>query len=102
VEQNFSEVRWARNMFTKYCNDGCCYKLLDAKYTYFNPDLQGRSFDKTTTGVPNSGVSGHSTFSAAANKVSIIPSEPLRAIQRRPLTRLYGAIHYRSDCEQGA
>jgi hypothetical protein len=28
VEQNFSEVRWQEIWFTKYCNDGCCYKLL--------------------------------------------------------------------------
>ena len=63
---------------------------------------------KTTTGLPNfpSYVSGHSTFSGAACIVlsHIIPAKAqsyqLMAKQASD-SRMFGAIHYRSDCEKG-
>lgn len=69
--QNYSEVRWARNMallnITMMDAAICCW---DAKYAYFNPrPSQVDPSIKTLTGLPNfpSYVSGHSTFSAAAS-----------------------------------
>jgi hypothetical protein len=54
VEQNFSEVRWARNMaLLNIAMMDAAISCWDAKYTYFNPRPSSRSFDKTTTGVPN-------------------------------------------------
>jgi membrane-associated phospholipid phosphatase len=63
---------------------------------------------KTTTGVPNfpAYVSGHSTFSAAAASVlsHILPSQAqsFDALAKEASdSRMFGAIHYRSDCEKG-
>jgi membrane-associated phospholipid phosphatase len=63
---------------------------------------------KTSTGVPNfpAYISGHSTFSAAAATVLsyINPDKAAtyNAIAKEASdSRLYGAIHYRSDCEVG-
>jgi hypothetical protein len=110
VEQNYSEVRWARNMaLLNIAMMDAAISCWDAKYTYFNPrPSQADPSIKTTTGVPNfpAYVSGHSTFSAAASQVlsHIIPSKrttyEAMAIEASN-SRLYGAIHYRSDCEQG-
>jgi hypothetical protein len=110
VHQYFSEVRWARNMalLNIAMMDAaiCCW---DAKYTYFNPrPCQIDPSIKTATGVPNfpAYVSGHSTFSAAAATYlsHVIPSKAL-AFQTMAAeaseSRLFGAIHFRSDCEKG-
>jgi membrane-associated phospholipid phosphatase len=81
----------------------------DAKYYYFNPrPTQIDPSIKTLTGIPNfpAYVSGHSTFSGAAATVlsHIIPE---KATQFKAMakdasnSRLFGAIHYRSDCEKG-
>jgi membrane-associated phospholipid phosphatase len=63
---------------------------------------------KTLTGVPNfpSYISGHSTFSGAAAEVlsHIIPgrASSYRAMaQEASMSRMYGGIHYRSDCQTG-
>ena len=63
---------------------------------------------KTLTGLPNfpSYTSGHSTFSGAAATVlgHLLPAkaETFNAMaEEASISRLYGAIHYRSDCEQG-
>jgi membrane-associated phospholipid phosphatase len=63
---------------------------------------------KTNTGVPNfpAYISGHSTFSAAAATVlSYINASRANAYdamaKEASVSRLYGAIHYRSDCEVG-
>jgi membrane-associated phospholipid phosphatase len=60
------------------------------------------------TGVPNfpAYVSGHSTFSGAAATIlsHIIPSNAQKLenmAKEASDSRLLGAIHYRSDCEQG-
>jgi hypothetical protein len=81
----------------------------DAKYFYFNPrPSQIDPRIKTTTGLPNfpSYTSGHSTFSGAAATIlgHIIPSKATdytNMAREASLSRMYAAIHYRSDCEKG-
>ena len=110
VQQNFSEVRWARNMALlnlSIMDAGiACW---DAKYFYFNQrPCQADPSIKTLTGVPNfpAYVSGHSTFSAAAATYlsHIIPAraDAFTAMAKQASdSRMFGAIHYRSDCEKG-
>jgi hypothetical protein len=109
-QQNYSEVRWARNLaLLNISMMDAAIGCWDAKYYYFNPrPSQMDSEIKTTTGVPNfpAYVSGHSTFSGAAATVlsHFIPSKATefnRYAEEASMSRLYGAIHYRSDCEQG-
>jgi hypothetical protein len=110
IAKNFSEVRWARNMALlnmSLMDAGIvCW---DAKMFYFNPrpsQLDPRI--KTLTGVPNfpAYISGHSTFSAAAATIlgHIIPERKsaydAMALEAS-LSRMYGGIHYRADCERG-
>ena len=81
----------------------------DAKYTYYSPrpsQLDNRI--KTVTGLPNfpSYTSGHSTFSGAAATVLsyVVPAKAHQyndMAKEASASRLYGAIHYRSDCEKG-
>jgi hypothetical protein len=110
VEQNYSEVRWARNMaLLNISMMDAAISCWDAKYFYFNPrPCQIDPSIKTTTGVPNfpAYVSGHSTFSGAACTVlsHILPAkaEKFKAMATEASnSRLFGAIHYRSDCEKG-
>lgn len=110
VKHQYSEVRWARN-----------YALLNAsmmdaaivcwntKYYYFNArpcQLDARI--KTFTGVPNfpAYISGHSTFSGAAATILayLVPSKAKNfedMANEASMSRMYGGIHYRSDCSQG-
>ncbi len=110
IKQNFSEVRWARNM--ALLNMGLMDAAIacwDAKYLYYNPrPSQVNPSIKTLTGLPNfpAYTSGHSTFSGLAATIlgHILPSRKTayeQMAQEASLSRLYGAIHYRSDCEQG-
>ena len=110
VKQNFSEARWARNM--ALLNMGlmdAAVACWDAKYTYFNPrPSQVNTGIKTVTGVPNfpAYISGHSSFSGAAASILsyIIPANAntFNAMaSEASISRLYAAIHYRSDCEVG-
>jgi hypothetical protein len=106
----WSEVRTARALallnMTMHDAAVACW---DAKYAYFNPrPSQLDPSIKTKIGLPNfpSYVSGHSTFSAAATVVLsyLFPSgassfEGMR--DEAAISRLYGAIHYRSDIEVG-
>jgi hypothetical protein len=110
VQQGFSEIRWARNMaLLNIAMMDAAISCWDAKYAYFNPrPCQIDSSIKTTTGVPNfpSYVSGHSTFSAAACTVlsHIIPAkkgEYEAMATEASNSRMYAAIHYRSDCLEG-
>ena len=110
VKQRFSEVRWARNMAllnmslmdaAVVCWD-TKYKYYNPRPTQFNPDI------KTWTGLPNfpSYTSGHSTFSGAASTILgyIIPANAAAyndMAKQASLSRLYGALHYRSDCDSG-
>jgi len=81
----------------------------DTKYTYFNPrPSQMDPRIKTMTGLPNfpSYISGHSTFSGAAAAIlgHIIPERAgdYEAMAKEAsISRMYGGIHYRSDCEKG-
>jgi len=107
---NFSEVRAARafalvNTALHDAAVGCW----ETKYYYFNPrPSQLDPSIKTATGVPNfpAYTSGHSTFSAAAATVLgyLFPdsaNEFNEMATEASLSRLYGGIHYRSDCEVG-
>jgi hypothetical protein len=110
AEKNFSEVRAARayaliNMAQHDAAVGCW----ETKFYYFNPrPSQMDKSIKTGTGVPNfpAFTSGHSTFSGAAAAVLtyLFPEgEKYFHEQAKEASdsRLYGAIHYRSDIEMG-
>lgn len=107
---NLSEVRAARafayiNIALHDAAVGCW----ETKYFYFNPrPSQMDPSIKTGTGVPNfpAYTSGHSTFSAAAATVLsyLFPSDAgyfNEQASEASMSRLYGGIHYRSDCEKG-
>jgi hypothetical protein len=109
-EANMSEVRAARvfaylNIALHDAAVGCW----ETKFFYFNPrPSQMDNSIKTATGVPNfpAYTSGHSTFSgAAATFLSyVFPSGSNyfnEQAQEASLSRLYGGIHYRKDCESG-
>jgi PAP2 superfamily len=109
-DANYSEVRAARffAMLNMAMHDAgvVCW---DTKYYYFNPrpTQMDRSI-KTATGLPNfpAYISGHSTFSgAAATVLSYFFPDHAAEFNAMALeasnSRLYGAIHYRSDIEMG-
>ena len=109
-EANMSEVRAARvfaylNIVLHDAAVGCW----DTKYYYFNPRPSQLDPEiKTATGVPNfpAYTSGHSTFSgAAASVLSYLFPEGANFFneqaQEASLSRMYGGIHYRSDCQVG-
>ncbi|MEO8403342.1 MAG: vanadium-dependent haloperoxidase [Chitinophagaceae bacterium] len=110
IPKNFSEVRWARNLALinmSLMDAGIvCW---DTKYFYFNPrPTQLDPKIKTITGIPNfpAYISGHSTFSGAAATIlgHIIPERAAAydaMAQEASMSRMYGGIHYRSDCEVG-
>jgi PAP2 superfamily len=110
VNQQFSEARWARNMaLLNMALADAAVACWDAKYKYYSPrPSQMDSRIKTDIGLPNfpAYVSGHSTFSGAAATVLsyILPSKKLQLeemAKEASISRMYGAIHYRSDCEIG-
>ncbi len=110
VTQNWSEVRWARNMaLLNMALMDAAIACWDTKYFYFNPrPSQINGAIKTLTGLPNfpSYTSGHSTFSGAAAGVLgyLLPAKATvfnDMAKEASLSRLYGAIHYRSDCDEG-
>ncbi|MEP6615360.1 MAG: phosphatase PAP2 family protein [Ginsengibacter sp.] len=110
VHSNFSEVRWARNLaLLNMAMMDAAIACWDTKYFYFNPrPSQVNPGIKTLTGLPNfpSYTSGHSTFSGAAVTILsyILPAKAIMftgMADEASLSRLYGAIHYRSDIEQG-
>ncbi len=110
IQQRFSEVRWARNMaLLNMALMDAAIVCWDTKFFYFNPrPTQLNPNIKTLTGIPNfpAYISGHSTFSAAAATILsyIVPSKAqaynAMALEAS-LSRMYGGIHYRSDCEKG-
>lgn len=110
ITKNFSEVRWARNMaLLNMSLMDAAIVCWEAKMFYFNPrptQLDPRI--KTLTGIPNfpAFISGHSTFSAAAAAVlgHIIPEKKAdydAMALEASMSRMYGGIHYRADCERG-
>jgi hypothetical protein len=110
VKQNYSEVRWARNFALLNMAEMdaaiCCW---DTKYFYFNErPSQANPNIKTLTGIPNfpAYTSGHSNFSGAAATVLtyLLPDRGTKfndLANQASMSRLYGAIHYRSDIEVG-
>ncbi|HOZ79850.1 MAG TPA: phosphatase PAP2 family protein, partial [Ferruginibacter sp.] len=110
IDKNFSEVRWARNMaLLNMSLMDAAIVCWDTKYHYYNPrPTQLNPEIKTLTGIPNfpSYISGHSTFSGAAASIlgHIIPERKAAydaMATEASMSRLYGGIHYRSDCEVG-
>ena len=110
IKKNFSEVRWARNLaLLNMAEFDAAVVTWDTKFAYFNPrpcQLDPRI--KTWTGLPNfpSYISGHSTFSGAAATIlgHLIPERKAAyeaMAQEAAMSRLYGGIHYRADCEVG-
>ena len=110
IGKNFSEVRWARNLaLLNMSMMDAAIVCWAAKYKYFNPrPSQVDPRIKTTTGLPNfpAYISGHSTFSAAAATIlgHIIPERATAydaMASEASVSRMYGGIHFRSDCEVG-
>lgn len=110
IKKNYSEVRWARNMaLLNMALMDAAIVCWDTKYFYFNPrPTQLNPEIKTLTGIPNfpSYISGHSTFSGAAATIlsHIVPeraADYTAMASEASMSRLYGGIHYRSDCEVG-
>ena len=110
VKQNYSEVRWARNFaLLNMAEMDAAIVCWDTKYFYFNQrPSQANPNIKTLTGIPNfpAYTSGHSNFSAAAAAVLtyLLPDRGSKftdLAHDAAMSRLYGAIHYRSDCEVG-
>lgn len=110
VAQRYSEVRWARNLaLLNMSMMDAAIACWDTKYFYFTarPSQIDQNI-KTWTGLPNfpTYTSGHSTFSGAAATVlsHVIPSKAgtfAAMADEASISRLYGAIHFRSDCEEG-
>lgn len=107
-EARYSEVRMARTLAlvgTASMDAAiCCW---DVKYYYYYPRPQQFGV-KTSVGLPNfpSYTSGHSTFSGAAATVLgyIFPdraAEFSAKAAEASVSRIYGMIHYRFDCEVG-
>jgi hypothetical protein len=110
AQLGFSEARWARNLaLLNMSLMDAAVACWDAKTFYDNPrPEQVDSRIKTNIGLPNfpSYISGHSTFSGAASTVLgyIVPARAqvfTDMANEASMSRMYGAIHYRSDCEQG-
>ncbi len=110
IKQNYSEVRWARNM--ALLNMGqmdAAIVCWNTKFYYFNPrPSQMIAGIKTLTGVPNfpSYISGHSTFSESASTLlgHIIPAnaskyEAMSAEAAK--SRFISGIHTKLDCDAG-
>ena len=107
-DARYSEVRMARTLAlvnTTLQDAGvCCW---ETKYYYYTPRPQQFGV-KTSVGLPNfpSYTSGHSTFSGAAAVVlsSIFPDQAdafWAKAKEASESRVYGMIHFRSDCEAG-
>ena len=110
VKENYSEVRWARNLaLLNMAEMDAAIVCWDTKYYYFNQrPSQADNSIKTLTGVPNfpAYTSGHANFSGAAAAVltHLLPSKGTKytdLAKEASLSRLYGGIHYRSDCDAG-
>ncbi len=110
-DADYSEVRAARayallNMAMHDAGVSCW----DSKFFYFSPrPCQLDPTIKTGTGIPNfpAYVSGHSTFSSAASVVlsHLFPAHTAEfeeMAHEAGMSRLYAAIHYRADIEEGA
>jgi hypothetical protein len=111
IGQNYSEVRWARNMallnMAEMDAGIVCWSI---KYYYFNPrPSQMDPTIRTLTGIPNfpSYVSGHAMFSSAAAAIlgHLIPARAqayATMAQQAADSRIYAGIHFSIDCTTGA
>jgi hypothetical protein len=109
-DAKFSEVRAARAFaLLNMTMHDAVVSCWDTKFFYFNPrPSQMDNSIKTGTGVPNfpAFTSGHSNFSGSAATVMsyLFPEHSeyfLEQALEASMSRLYGAIHYRSDVEVG-
>jgi hypothetical protein len=109
AQNSMNELRAARtlSLMNMAVQDAgvCCW---DTKSFYFYPRPTQIDNSIKTIGVPNfpSYTSGHSTFSGAAATVLgyIFPQEQanLEAMAKEAsISRVYGGIHYRFDCDAG-
>lgn len=109
ARSQLSELKTARalNLVNMaLCDAGiCCW---DTKAYYYYPRPTQIDASIKTIGLPNfpSYTSGHSTFSGAAATVLgyLFPQEAERfnaMALEASLSRIYGGIHYRFDCEAG-
>ena len=107
-EARYSEIRMARTLAlinTTMQDAGvCCW---ETKFYYYTPRPQQFGV-KTSVGLPNfpSYTSGHSTFSGAAATVLgyVFPDKAAEfdaLAKEASESRVYGMIHFRSDCEAG-
>jgi hypothetical protein len=110
IAKDYSEIRWAHNMsLLNIALMDAAIVCWNTKFYYYNPrPSQMNPAIKTLTGVPNfpSYISGHSTFSGAAAEIlsHIIPEKAnsyKEMAQEASVSRMYGGIHFRSDCEVG-
>lgn len=110
VQHRQNPLRAARTlalMNVAIADAGIC--TWDTKFLHFLPrPSQIDPAIKTATGVPNfpAYTSGHSTFSGAAATVLayVFPQAKTQVenmAEEASMSRLYGAIHYRMDCETG-
>jgi hypothetical protein len=109
-EAQFSEVRAARTFaLLNMAEMDAAITCWETKYHYYVPrPSQIDASIKTLTGLPNfpSYTSGHSTFSGAAatllGHIFPIHAADFTAMAKEAsLSRLYGGIHYRMDCDAG-
>jgi hypothetical protein len=105
-----SEVRMARNfaLLNTAMMDAAVSCWYTKSFYYFPRPSQINPSIKTLTGLPNfpSYTSGHSTFSsAAATVLSYIFPEGANSFQAQAqeasMSRVYGGIHYKMDCDGG-
>ena len=110
IKQNYSEVRWARNMaLLNMAEMDAGIVCWNTKYFYFNPrPTQMIPEIKTLTGIPNfpSYISGHSSFSGAAADIlgHIIPANAsiYEAMSNEAAkSRFISGIHTKLDCDKG-
>ena len=110
IKQNYSEVRWARNMaLLNMTLMDAAIVCWDIKYHFFNPrPSQVDPSIKTLTGIPNfpAYVSGHSVFSGSASTILgyLVPANAAKytaMASEAAMSRLVGGIHFRTDCEVG-
>jgi hypothetical protein len=111
INQNYSEVRWARNYaLLNMAEMDAAIVCWHIKYEYFNPrPTQMDAAIRTLTGIPNfpSYVSGHSMFSSAAATIlgHIVPARAgayAALAQQAADSRIYAGIHYTIDCTVGS
>jgi hypothetical protein len=110
IKQNYSEVRWARNMaLLNMAEMDAAIVCWDTKYFYFNPRPTQMIPDiKTLTGIPNfpSYISGHSTFSEAAATIlgHLLPGNASAyesMSNEAAMSRFISGIHTQMDCDSG-